>query len=64
MLPLFALALACILHWDALANPLWNWQMRPQAPPWAWGVWMALCAGLVMIIEELARCLRAARLSR
>jgi hypothetical protein len=61
MLPLFALALAYVLHWDALAHPVWNWSLRPQPLPWTFGVLLALCAGLLMIIEELTRCLRTAR---
>lgn len=59
-LPLFALALVCVLHWDALAEPVWSWSIRPQAMPWIWAVSLALGAGLVLIIEELIRCLRAA----
>jgi hypothetical protein len=60
-LPLFALALASVMHWDALANPVWSLSPRPRPLPWTWGVLLALVAGLAMIIEELTRCLRATR---
>jgi hypothetical protein len=61
MLPLFALALVGVLHRDALAEPDWRWSARAEWLPWTWGVVLALGAGLLMIVEELARCLRAAR---
>jgi len=61
LLPLFALVLASVLHRDSLAEPIWSWSLRPQPLPWTWGVLLALCAGLLMIIEELVRCLRATR---
>jgi hypothetical protein len=64
MLPLFALALACVLHWDALNHRVWSWSLRPQPLPWTFGVLLALCAGLMMTIEELTRCLRATRVAR
>ncbi|HEU5136475.1 MAG TPA: hypothetical protein VFU13_15095 [Steroidobacteraceae bacterium] len=63
MLPLFALALVFILHWDAVLNPAWTLSARQHALPlaWAWGVLLALVPGLLLIVEELLRCLRAAR---
>lgn len=64
MLPLFALALAGALHWNALATSSWSWSLRPQPLPWSAGVLLALCAGFLMIVEELMRCLRAARVSQ
>ena len=66
MLPLFALALAIVLHWDAVSNPAWRWSLRKQPLPQVWtlGVLSALAAGLLMIVEELARCLHAARHDR
>ena len=62
MLPLFALALGLILHWDAVMRPTWELSTREPPLPVAWtaGVLLALCAGLAMIVEELVRCLRAA----
>ena len=69
MLPLFALALACVLHWDAVVHPSWNWSLREQPLPsaWRWGVVLALLPGLLLIVEELLRCctrtVRAAQLS-
>jgi len=61
MLPLFALALVCVLHWDSLMNPTWGLSLRLQPLPalWTWGVTIALIPGLLMIVEELVRCLRA-----
>jgi len=63
MLPLFALALTVVLHWDTLLHPEWHWSFRLQPLPKAWtlGVLLGLLAGLLMIVEELVRCLRAAR---
>jgi hypothetical protein len=60
-LPLFALALVVALRWDALATPAWSWSPRPHPLPWTWGVLLVLCAGFIMIIEELMRCVRAGR---
>jgi hypothetical protein len=63
MLPLFALALTVVLHWDTVLHPAWRWSIRLQPLPKAWtlGVLLALLAGQLMIFEELVRCLRAAR---
>jgi len=63
MLPLFALALACVLHWDAVLNPSWTWSSRqqPLPEPWTSSVLALLAAGLLPIVEELTRCLRAQR---
>ena len=60
MLPLFALAIALVLHWDALLNPTWDLSFRLQPLPGQWtsGVTLALIAGLLLILEELLRCLR------
>jgi hypothetical protein len=66
MLPLFALTLTAVVHWDALRDPLWRWSVRdhPLLPDiWAWTVLLALLAGMLAIVEELLRCLRAARQS-
>jgi len=63
MLPVFALALAIVLHWEAVRDPVWAISGRRQPLPatWTWGVLLALCPGLLMIVEELVRCLRVAR---
>jgi hypothetical protein len=63
MLPLFAVALAAVLHWNAVVNPAWHWSVRlaPLPTSWTLGVLAALLAGLLLIVEELWRCLRAAR---
>jgi hypothetical protein len=63
MLPLFALALVVVLHWDALMNPAWTLAPRRQPLPVAWtcGVLLALVPGFLLILEELLRCRRAPR---
>jgi hypothetical protein len=61
MLPFFALALVVVLHWDALGHPVWTLSPRPRPLPWGPAVLVALCAGLMMITEELVRCLRNVR---
>jgi hypothetical protein len=63
MLPLFALALTFVLHWSALESPVWTLSARdrPLPPAWTAGVLLALAPGLVLIVEELLRCLRAFR---
>jgi hypothetical protein len=63
MLPLFALALAAVLHWNALVHPAWHWSIRLEPLPKSWtvGVLLALLAGQLLILEEVVRCLRAAR---
>ena len=61
MLPVFALALVLALHWPAVVDPRWTLAARAQPLPWGWivGVPLALIPGLLMILEELARGLRA-----
>ena len=61
MLPVFALVLVIVLHWHAVAEPDWTMQMREPSLPRAWilGVLLALCPGLLMILEELLRGVRA-----
>jgi hypothetical protein len=63
MLPLFALALAVVLHWNAVLDPDWSVSLRARPLPGAWttGVLIGLSAGLALIVEELVRCLRATR---
>jgi hypothetical protein len=63
MLPLFALALVAVLHWEAVREPAWTFSVReqPLPPAWSWGVLLALAPGLLLILEELLRCQRAAR---
>ena len=63
MLPVFALALAIVLHWEAVRDPAWSLSVRRQPLPaaWSWGVLLALVPGLLLIVEELLRGLRAAR---
>jgi hypothetical protein len=63
MLPLFAVALVVVLHWDAVRHPAWSLSVRNPPLPTAWisGVLLGLLAGLVMILEELWRCRRVAR---
>jgi hypothetical protein len=65
MLPLFAVALAVVLHWQASVDPEWGWSLRLHPLPAGWrpGVLLALLAGLLLIVEELLRCLRAERRS-
>jgi hypothetical protein len=53
MLPLFALALVFVLRRDPVRVP----------EAWSWGVTLALLPGLLLIVEELSRCLRAARVA-
>jgi hypothetical protein len=62
MLPLFALALVFVLHWDAVRDPDWTWSSRESPLPdaWRWGVIAALVPGMSLIVEELLRCQRAA----
>jgi hypothetical protein len=63
MLPLFALALTAVLHWNAVVHPAWQWSKRldPLPESWTLGVLVALLAGLLLIVEEWLRCVRAAR---
>ena len=64
MLPVFALALATVLHWEAVRDPAWAIPARALLPAtWTWGVLLALCAGLLIIVEELVRGLRARRVA-
>jgi hypothetical protein len=60
MLPVFAVALVFVLHWDAMRSPAWNLSTRLQPLPeaWVWGVLLVLGAGWLFIVEELVRCLR------
>jgi hypothetical protein len=61
MLPMFGLALVILLEWDAVIHP--SWTLAPRArvlpPAWTFGVLLALGPGLLLILEELQRCLRA-----
>ncbi len=61
MLPVFALGLVVALHWNAVVNPDWSLVTREHPLPgaWTWGVLVLLAPGLLMILEELARGLRA-----
>jgi hypothetical protein len=61
MLPLLALALVLALNWNALLQPAWNWSLRLNPLPAAWtcGVLLSLAAGLLLVLEELWRCLRS-----
>jgi hypothetical protein len=61
MLPVFALGLVVALHWDAVAHPRWSLGARENPLPGAWtsGVLVLLVPGLLLILEELARGLRA-----
>jgi hypothetical protein len=63
MLPLFALALTFVLHWDAVVDPVWTVPLREAPLPFKWtvGVLVALALGLALILEELSRCLRATK---
>jgi hypothetical protein len=63
MLPLFAVALTAVLHWDAVVHPAWHWSKRldPLPESWTLAVLLALLSGLLLIVEEWLRCLRAAR---
>jgi len=61
MLPVFAFGLVAVLHWEAVANADWTLAAREHPLPGAWtsGVLLLLVPGLVLILEELARGLRA-----
>ena len=61
MLPVFALGLVVALHWKAVVNPDWSLVTRehPLPGPWTSAVLVLLAPGLLMILEELARGLRA-----
>jgi hypothetical protein len=61
MLPVFALALVMALHWDEVREPRWTLAAREPRLPGAWtlGVSILLVPGLLLILEELARGLRA-----
>lgn len=61
MLPGFALALTITLHWDAVMEPRWAPAIRENPLPamWSTGVLVSLVPGLLLILEELARGLRA-----
>lgn len=61
MMPLFALALVVVLHWDALTHPTWSFSRRAQPLPGTLLVLAGLALGQLMILEELFRCLRGAR---
>ena len=63
MLPVFALALVIVMHWDMVAEPRWTVAPRAQPLPDAWRniVLVLLVPGLLMILEELARGLREQR---
>ncbi len=61
MLPVFALALTITLNWDAVMEPRWALATREHPLPatWTTGVLLSLVPGLLLILEELARGLRA-----
>jgi hypothetical protein len=63
MLPVFGLALVCVLHWQAVVDPHWAFALRTEPLPRAWivGVLLALVPGMLMILEELVRGLRVQR---
>jgi hypothetical protein len=63
MLPVFALGLVVVLHWEAVVNARWSLGARAHPLPGAWtaGVLVLLAPGLLLILEELARGLRAQR---
>ncbi|HKU89957.1 MAG TPA: hypothetical protein VJP84_09180 [Steroidobacteraceae bacterium] len=63
MLPVFALALVIVMHWDVVVQPRWTLALRAQPLPDAWRniVLVLLVPGLLMILEELARGLREQR---
>ena len=51
-----------VLHWEAVLNPAWiSVRLQPLPGAWTWGVTLALFPGLLFIVEELLRCLRAAQ---
>ena len=61
MLPVFALGLVVVMNWEAVVNPDWSLATREQPLPYTWssGVLVLLVPGLLLILEELARGLRA-----
>lgn len=61
MLPLFALGIVVVLHWDAWREPEWRFVARETALPGTGVVLGALLVTLALILEELWRCARVAR---
>ncbi|HET9864844.1 MAG TPA: hypothetical protein VFP37_15480 [Steroidobacteraceae bacterium] len=61
MLPVFALALIVLLHWNEVGQPVWRFERRANALPTSWlaGVPIALAGGLLLIVEEWFRGRRA-----
>ena len=62
VLPVAALAVLAVLHWETLSIPDWMW--RPKPAPAA-GAWTLVGSYLVLagapVLEELLRCLRGFR---
>lgn len=56
MLPLFALGIVVVLHWDAWRTPEWRFVARDTALPGTGVVLGALLVTLALILEELWRC--------
>jgi len=62
VLPVAALAILAVLHWESLSIPDWTWRAKPAPGPGAWalvGSYLVL-AGLP-VVEELLRCLGGLR---
>jgi hypothetical protein len=62
VLPVAALAILAVLHWERLSIPDWSWRANPAPGPGAWafvGSYLVL-AGLP-VAEELLRCLGGLR---
>lgn len=62
VLPVTALAILAVLHWETLSIQDWNWRAKPAPGAGAWalvGSYLVLAG--VPILEELLRCLRGFR---
>jgi hypothetical protein len=59
MLPVFALLILAVLHRDQLTSPDWSWLARSLPAPWHWALPCALLPGLLMLLEEWWRGVRA-----
>jgi hypothetical protein len=65
MLPLFALVVVAVLSADEFAEPRWWFEVREPALDAGLraGILLGLAAGIGMVLEELSRGLRAARVT-